>query len=191
VTGEAFVPGPPALSLSSSSTDTPVGRLTLVAGDAGLTRVLWPGEPSPAGVAPGPHPVLAAAERQIAEYFAGARAAFDLPLALGGTAFQRGAWLELLSVPFATTRTYGAQARRLGRPNGARAVGAANARNPLPIVLPCHRLVGAGGALTGFAGGLEVKRALLEHEARVQAGGAAASAGSARTRTSPAPRPRT
>jgi methylated-DNA-[protein]-cysteine S-methyltransferase len=185
------VPGPPALSLSSISTDTPVGRLTLVAGDAGLTRVLWPGEPSPAGVAPGSHPVLAAAERQIAEYFAGARAAFDLPLALGGTAFQRSAWLDLQTVLFATTRTYGDQARRLGRPNGARAVGAANARNPLPIVLPCHRLVGAGGALTGFAGGLEVKGALLEHEARVQAGAAAASAGSARTRTSPAPRPRT
>jgi methylated-DNA-[protein]-cysteine S-methyltransferase len=191
VPAEPSVPGPPALALSSCLADTPVGRLTLIAGDGGLSRVLWPGESPPGPVSPGSHPLLAEAERQLQEYFAGTRTAFALALDLGGTAFQRSAWRALQSIPFGTTRTYGEQARRLGRTNGARAVGAANARNPVPIVLPCHRLVGAGGALTGFAGGLDLKRALLEHEARVHAGGAAAWAGSARTRRSPAPRPRT
>jgi methylated-DNA-[protein]-cysteine S-methyltransferase len=167
---------------------TPVGRLTLVAGDAGLCRVLWPGEVPPPEARPGADPVLGTAAAQLEEYFAGARTAFDLPLDLAGTAFQRRAWLELAAIPYGTTRSYGAQARRLGRPRAARAVGAANARNPVPIVLPCHRLVGARGALTGFAGGLEVKRALLAHEARVAGAGAA---GTSRTRTSPAPRPRT
>jgi methylated-DNA-[protein]-cysteine S-methyltransferase len=166
--------------------DTPVGRLTLVASDAGLRRVLWPGEAPPAGARPGPQPVLDAAAAQLEQYFAGTRTAFDLPLELAGTAFQRRAWLELAAIPYGTTRSYGAQAERLGRPGAARAVGAANARNPLPVVLPCHRLVGARGALTGFAGGLEVKRALLAHEARVAG---AAAAGTSRTRTSPA-RPR-
>jgi methylated-DNA-[protein]-cysteine S-methyltransferase len=166
--------------------DTPVGRLALVAGDAGLRRVLWPGEAPPEGADAGPHPVLDAAATQLEEYFAGDRTAFELPLDLAGTAFQRRAWLELAAIPYGTTRSYGAQAERLGRPGAARAVGAANARNPLPIVLPCHRLVGARGALTGFAGGLEVKRALLAHEARVAGAGAA---GTSRTRRSPA-RPR-
>lgn len=160
---------------------TPVGRLTLVAGDAGLRRVLWPAEAPPPEARPGTDPVLAAAAAQLGEYFAGARTRLDLPLDLAGTAFQRRAWLALTAIPYGTTRSYGAQARRLGRPGAARAVGAANARNPLPIVLPCHRLVGARGALTGFAGGLEVKRALLAHEARVAAAGAA---GTSRTRTS-------
>ena len=166
--------------------DTPVGLLTLVAGDAGLRRLLWPGEPAPAAADPGVHPVLAAATAQLDEYFAGARTAFELPLDLAGTAFQRRAWLELAAIPYGTTRSYSAQAERLGRPGAARAVGAANARNPLPIVLPCHRLVGARGALTGFAGGLAVKHALLAHEARVAG---AAAAGTSRMRTSPA-RPR-
>jgi methylated-DNA-[protein]-cysteine S-methyltransferase len=185
------VAGRPAPTLWSCCADTPVGRLTLIAGDSGVSRVLWPGEAVPGGVKPGSHPVLADTEHQIGEYFAGTRTAFELPLDLRGTAFQRSAWLALQSIPFATTRTYGAQARRLGRPDGARAVGSANARNPLPIVLPCHRLIGARGALTGFAGGLEVKRALLEHEARMQARAGEASAGSARMRTSRVPRQRT
>ena len=163
--------------------ETPVGRLTLVAGDAGLRRVLWPGEAPPVGAEPGTDPVLDAAIAQLEEYFAGARKAFDLPLDLAGTAFQRRAWLELAAIPYGATRSYGAQAQRLGRPGAARAVGAANARNPLPIVLPCHRLVGARGALTGFAGGLEVKRALLAYEARA-AGAGGGAAGTSRTRTS-------
>jgi methylated-DNA-[protein]-cysteine S-methyltransferase len=170
---------------------TPIGTLTLVAGDAGLRAVLWPGEASPAGAAEAPDDaVLAAAAEQIRAWFAGERTAFDLPLDLSAaTGFQRRAWLALAAIPYATTRTYGAQARALGAPRAARAVGAANGRNPLPIVLPCHRLVGADGSLTGFGGGLDVKRALLEHEAATAA--RAAAADSARTRTSRAPRRRT
>jgi methylated-DNA-[protein]-cysteine S-methyltransferase len=169
---------------------TPIGTLTLVAGDAGLRAVLWPGEASPAGAAEAPDDaVLAAAAEQIRAWFAGERTAFDLPLDLGAaTAFQRREWLALAEIPYGETRSYGEQARRLGVPRAARAVGAANGRNPLSIVLPCHRLVGADGALTGFSGGLDVKRALLDHEAATAAA-RAASAGSARTRTSRA-RPR-
>jgi methylated-DNA-[protein]-cysteine S-methyltransferase len=172
--------------------DSPVGPLTLVATDAGLRAVLFAREAAPddaAEVALDADPVLAVAAAQLREWFAGERTAFDIPLDLAAaTAFQRRAWLALAEIPYGETRSYGEQARILGVPRAARAVGAANGRNPLSIVLPCHRLVGAGGALTGFSGGLEVKRALLDHEAATAAA-RAASAGSARTRTSPA-RPR-
>ena len=170
--------------------DTPIGALTLVGSGAGLRAVLFAGAAPPPGAAPGPHPVLDEAARQLRDWFAGVRTAFDLPLDLDqATPFQRRAWLALAAIPYATTRSYGEQARLLGAPRAARAVGAANGRNPLPIVLPCHRLVGADGALTGFGGGLEVKRALLEHEAATAA--RAGAAGSARTRTSRARPPRT
>ncbi len=173
--------------------ESPVGPLTLVASDDGLRAMLFACEESPAGaveVAAADDPVLAAAAAQLREWFAGTRTAFDLPLDLGGaTAFQRRAWLALAEIPYATTRSYGEQARELGVPRAARAVGAANGRNPLSIVLPCHRLVGAGGALTGFSGGLDVKRALLDHEAATAA--RAGAADTSRTRTSRAPRPRT
>jgi methylated-DNA-[protein]-cysteine S-methyltransferase len=147
---------------------TPVGTLTLVGGDAGLRAALFAGE---AGSAPGepPHPVLAAARRQLGEYFAGRRSAFELPLDLAGTEFQRRVWRALAEIPFGATTTYGELARRLGRPLAARAVGAANASNPVSIVLPCHRVVGAHGGLVGYGGGLDAKRALLAHEARVLA----------------------
>ena len=169
--------------------DTPIGPLTLVASDAGLRAVLFAGQAPPPGAA-GEGPVLDAAALQLREWFAGDRTAFDLPLDLAGaTPFQRRAWLALAQIPYATTRSYGAQARALGAPHAARAVGAANGRNPLPIVLPCHRLVGANGALTGFGGGIDVKRALLAHEAATAA--RAAAAGTSRTRTSPAPPRRT
>ena len=102
---------------------------------------------------------------QLGEYFAGARMAFDLPLDLQGTPFQRQAWLALAESPYGETVSYAEQAVRLGRPSAVRAVGAANGRNPVPIVLPCHRVVGSDGSLTGFGGGLDVKRALLDHEA--------------------------
>ncbi len=170
---------------------TPIGTLTLVATDDGLREIRFAGRPPPDGAAEAPGDrVLAEAARQLGEWFAGERTAFDLPLDLGAaTAFQRRAWLALAEVPYATTRSYGEQADRLGAPRAARAVGAANGRNPLPVVLPCHRLVGADGSLTGFGGGLDVKRALLDHEAATAA--RAAGAGSARTRRSRAPRPRT
>lgn len=142
--------------------ETPIGTLGLVASDAGLRRVYFDG----GRVAPeGASPVLDEARRQLQEYFAGDRIAFELPLDLDGTDFQRRCWLALATIPYGQTVSYGEQARRLGLgPASARAVGAANGQNPLPIVLPCHRVVGADGSLTGFGGGLATKRLLLEHE---------------------------
>src|SRR5204862_1005877 len=109
--------------------------------------------------------VLDAAAAQLACYFAGDLTAFDLPLDLQGSEFQRRCWLALTTIPYGQTVSYGEQARRLGfGPEKARAVGAANGQNPLPLVLPCHRVIGADGSLTGFGGGLSMKRFLLEHE---------------------------
>ena len=149
--------------------DTPIGKLTVVAADTGIRRILWDGEAPPEGSIEGAGSILDSAVTQIREYFAGTRTTFDLPLDLGGTPFQQKVWLELGSIPFGTTITYGEQARRVGRPQAARAVGAANGRNPVPVVLPCHRVIGSGGALTGFGGGLDTKRSLLRHEADVLA----------------------
>ncbi len=149
---------------------SPFGTLTLVASHAGLRAVLWPGDdPRRAGLAgdglrPGDEPLLTRARDQLDGYFQGTRTSFDLPLDLGGTPFQQVVWRALAEIPYAETRTYAEQAVRVGRPTAVRAVGAANGRNPLSIVLPCHRVVGSDGSLTGFAGGLGVKRALLEHE---------------------------
>jgi methylated-DNA-[protein]-cysteine S-methyltransferase len=146
--------------------ETPIGTLTLAGGDAGL-RMVWFGAQNPhwATESTGPlHPVLAEAVRQLEEYFAGRRTAFDLPLDVRGPDFQRQAWLALASIPYGRTVSYSEQARRIGAPGAARAVGAANGRNPLPVILPCHRVIGANGALTGFGGGLGAKRWLLEHE---------------------------
>lgn len=150
-------------------TETPVGRLTLVATADGLAAVLWendrPGRVPLALDAEEPaHPVLLAAERQLMEYFAGDRRTFELPYDIAGTPFQRAVWRALIAIPFGETRSYGDIAAALGRPGAARAVGAANARNPLSIVAPCHRVVGSTGKLTGFAGGLEAKAALLALE---------------------------
>jgi methylated-DNA-[protein]-cysteine S-methyltransferase len=157
--------------LVSTTIETPIGTLTLVASDAGLRAVLWPDD-DPARVRLGErvedatHPVLAAAARQLAEYFRGDRTEFDLPLDPVGTEFQRAAWDALGRIPFGTTISYGEQAARMGDRRKARAVGAANGRNPLSIVVPCHRVVGATGSLTGFAGGVDTKAWLLAHEQR-------------------------
>jgi len=110
--------------------------------------------------------VLRRAAAQLAEYFAGARRDFDVPLAPRGTGFQQRVWRELAKIPYGQTRSYGELARSLGRPTASRAVGAANGRNPISILVPCHRVVAGTGALTGYAGGLAAKRWLLEHEAR-------------------------
>ena len=110
------------------------------------------------------NPILLEAERQLREYFAGSRTRFELPLDPSGTDFQRQVWRELLKIPFGETRSYVEIARRIGSPRAARAVGAANGRNPISIVAPCHRVVGANGALTGFAGGLDAKARLLALE---------------------------
>jgi len=142
--------------------DTPIGPLGLVASDTGLRTVLFDGARIRSE---GCSAVLAEAERQLDAYFAGELVRFDLPLELDGTDFQQRCWLGLRSIPYGQTVSYGEQARRLGLgPDSARAVGAANGQNPLPIVLPCHRVIGANGSLTGFGGGLHVKRFLLEHE---------------------------
>lgn len=151
---------------------SPLGPLRLVASGDALVAIWLPDHVLPPGGAAldapgGDAPVLAEAAAQLAAYFAGRRLAFDLPLAPRGTPFQRRVWDELRRIPPATTIGYGELARRIGRPHAARAVGTANARNPLSIVVPCHRVIGAGGALTGYAGGLAAKRWLLEHEARV------------------------
>jgi methylated-DNA-[protein]-cysteine S-methyltransferase len=142
--------------------DTPIGPVGLVASATGLAAVLFDGHRVRAE---GGSPILDEASRQLRSYFDGDLVSFELPLELHGTDFQRRCWLALASIPYGRTVSYGEQARRLGLgPDAARAVGAANGRNPLPIVLPCHRVIGADGSLTGFGGGLETKRFLLEHE---------------------------
>lgn len=157
--------------LFETNVASPVGALRLVAGDAGLVAILWEND-DPARVPLGPaiaradHPVLSETARQLGAYFAGDQRTFDLPLDARGTDFQKSVWAELSRIPFGETRSYADLARAIGRPSAVRAVGAANGRNPISIVIPCHRVIGTNGALTGFAGGLEAKRALLTHERR-------------------------
>ncbi|MBT9254121.1 methylated-DNA--[protein]-cysteine S-methyltransferase [Phycicoccus sp. MAQZ13P-2] len=144
---------------------SPVGALELVADGDALVAIRFDAEGPLDDEVLGAHPVLVAARRQLAEYFAGERTVFDLPLRPEGTEFRRRVWRELALVPWGRTTTYGALAARLGLPPGAsRAVGAANGANPLPVVLPCHRVVGSDGTLTGYAGGLERKAFLLHLE---------------------------
>lgn len=155
------------MSIRYREIDSPVGTLTLAAGDAGLHAIEFPQDSSPLprdDWQEGDHPLLDRAQAQLDEYFAGRRRRFDLPLAPLGTAFQRQVWSALADIPFGHTVSYAQLATQLGRPRATRAVGAANGRNPLPIVLPCHRVIGANGALTGFSGGLPTKRFLLELE---------------------------
>jgi methylated-DNA-[protein]-cysteine S-methyltransferase len=142
---------------------SPLGPLLLTGGDDGVTRVLLDGpDPAPGWVRDDAR--FTETARQLGEYFAGERTAFDLPLRATGTAFEQRVWDELRDIPYGETTSYGAIARRLGHPRAARAVGRANGRNPLAIVVPCHRVIGASGALTGYAGGLDRKRALLALE---------------------------
>lgn len=148
---------------------SPVGTLKIVASDQGVKAILWEKD-SPRRVPlqcltekPG-HPVLRAAEKQLREYFGGQRDRFDLKLDVTGTPFQLKVWHALLRIPYGETRSYGDIARQVGNPRAVRAVGAANGRNPVCIVTPCHRVIGANGKLTGFAGGLPVKEYLLEME---------------------------
>lgn len=149
--------------------DSPVGKLLLTATPRGLGGLWilggkhcpaiqgeWQNDPRP----------FATATVQLAEYFAGTRLSFDLPLDAIGTGFQHEAWTALLGIPHGQTRTYQQQAVAIGRPAAVRAVGTANGRNPISIIVPCHRVIGANGALTGFGGGLGAKQWLLAHEAR-------------------------
>lgn len=152
-------------TLMMMTIDSPLGRLRLVANEGELTGVYLPVQTAP-GAPEGRMRVLERAAAQLAEYFAGERREFDVPLGPRGTAFQQRVWGQLGRIPFGETRSYGELAHALGRPSASRAVGAANGRNPISILVPCHRVIAGSGALTGYAGGLDAKRWLLAHEAR-------------------------
>ena len=156
-------------SLSYMFMSSPVGELQLVADEQALRAVLWECEASNR-VKLGEmrehlqHPILLQAQQQLSEYFAGKRQTFDLPLAFYGTAFQMKVWNALLSIPYGETRSYKDIAAQIGNIKAVRAVGAANGRNPISIIAPCHRVIGASGKLVGFAGGLDRKQILLTIE---------------------------
>lgn len=150
--------------------DTPIGSI-LIAGDTeAIRRIAFPKNGKPVRPEPGwEHSArgpVGEAIRQLREYFAGRRTGFDLPLAPEGTPFQRAVWRQVQEIPYGGTISYGELARRVGNPKASRAVGSANGANPIPIVIPCHRVIGADGKLGGFGGGLPVKQALLELETR-------------------------
>lgn len=153
-----------------SKMDSPVGVLTLVADERALLAVLWeddkPGRVKLGAMEEKRNEVLETAERELGEYFAGKRREFSVPLRFSGTDFQKRVWNALLEIPYGETRSYAWIAERVESPKAVRAVGAANGRNPLSIIAPCHRVVGKDGGLTGFAGGLGVKAKLLDLEKR-------------------------
>lgn len=154
------------MSLVYKIVESPVGKLKVVASDKGLVAILWQND-KPSRVRLGEltenprHPILLKAEKQLAEYFAGKRKEFSIALDMRGTDFQKNVWEALLAIPFGETRSYGQLAKQLGNPQASRAVGAANGKNPLSIVVPCHRVIGSTGKLTGFAGGMQTKAQLL------------------------------
>lgn len=157
------------MTLACKIIPSPVGELRLIASLDGLVAILWE---STISVDSGPrqevrdeqHPLLLKVDRQLGEYFAGKRREFSIALDMRGTRFQKDVWEALLEIPFGETRSYRQIASRLGNPRATRAVGAANGRNPIPIVVPCHRVIGSNGKLTGFGGGLETKDFLLNLE---------------------------
>lgn len=159
------------MTLFRTTVPSPVGVLRLVASDAGLVAILWPDD-DPRRVRLGSavedpdHPILIETVRQLAGYFAGTLTRFTVPLDFRGTEFQREVWAALLTIPFGETRSYGEIAVQIGRPTASRAVGAANGRNPISIIAPCHRVIGSTGKLIGFAGGLVAKQTLLAIERR-------------------------
>ena len=154
------------MTLSHLHFPTPVGRLKLVASEHGLMAILWENDDPKRvrldeTVEDANHTILREIARQLDDYFARRRRIFDLPLAFNGTDFQKQVWQALLTIPYGETRTYGQLATQLGKPSASRAVGAANGKNPISIIAPCHRVIGGNGKLTGFAGGLEAKAYLL------------------------------
>lgn len=162
--------------LHQTTMQTPIGELVLVASESGLREIRLPlGDRRDRRRDVGETPVLAETRRQLEEYFRGARREFDLPLEVDGSPFQREVWDALARIPYGVTESYGQLAQRVGRPGAARAVGGANGRNPLPIVVPCHRVIGASGALTGYGGpsqeGIAMKRWLIDHETAAVAAG--------------------
>lgn len=169
--GHCYRPDPESAVMSYTfiTLPSPVGELKLVANGLRLAAILWEND-KPNRVRLGPmteghdNPILIRTARQLEEYFSGTRDCFDLELDFAGTDFQKKVWVALLTIPFGETRTYSQIAEQIGSPSAVRAVGAANGRNPISIVAPCHRVIGASGKLTGFAGGLEAKERLLTLE---------------------------
>ena len=160
------------ISIVQARYESPLGPMILAATPRGLAGVWFEGQrhlPDSAGWAQEPeHVILRQAQAQLEEYFAGKRNAFDLPLDLqGGTLFQQSVWQALLAIPRGNTTSYGLLSQRIGQPSAVRAVAAAIGRNPLSIVIPCHRVLGSNGSLTGYAGGLERKTALLQLEGAI------------------------
>lgn len=155
--------------------DTPIGRLLLVADEQGLRCIDFPSDEQDARIEAGwrrDRRFLQPAIDQLNAYFAGDLRAFDLALAAAGTPFRHKVWDELVRIPYGETISYGELARRIRQPSASRAVGLANGANPIPIIVPCHRVIGANGQLTGFGGGLPIKRWLLDHERRHAPGAA-------------------
>ena len=157
------------MNLAYKVMESPVGKRKLVASDQALVAVLWEKESARRVrlselVANDRHPVLLKTERQLGEYFSGKRRTFSIDLEMRGTCFQKDVWGALLAIPFGETRSYAQVAKQLGNPRAMRAVGAANGKNSISIIVPCHRVMGASGKLTGFAGGLEAKAQLLRSE---------------------------
>lgn len=146
------------------SFSSPFGPLRLVEGEAGLTQLLFPGQAPPEGAAPGGSPLLRRAALELEEYFSGRRKTFTVPMQPAGTPFQQLVWAALRIIPYGRTVSYRDIAAQIGKPAAVRAVGQANGRNPLPILIPCHRVIAADGSLGGYAFGLEVKRKLLALE---------------------------
>jgi len=149
--------------------ESPQGRMLIVADDEALSGVYFEGQKYHPALASdwrhdAQHAPLRQATRELGEYFAGGRQHFEVPLSPEGTAFQRAVWQAIAAVPFGSTISYVELARRAGRPGSARAAGTATGRNPLSVIVPCHRILGSDGSLTGYAGGLDRKRALLTHE---------------------------
>lgn len=154
--------------------ESPIGRLMIATDDAGLRAIEFPENRHPVRREgewrEGRHPWLDEAGRQLGDYLTGARQGFDLPLAPRGSDFQMRVWQALRSIPFGTTWSYAQLARKIGQASAVRAVGTANGRNPLPIIVPCHRVIGADGSLTGFGGGLPTKAFLLRLEGALPEG---------------------
>ncbi|MBO1679445.1 methylated-DNA--[protein]-cysteine S-methyltransferase [Bittarella massiliensis (ex Durand et al. 2017)] len=144
--------------------ESPIGPLGVGEEDGAITLILFAGQQPPEGYREGETPLLREAWEQLERYFAGELRQFSLPLAPAGTPFQQAVWRALEEIPYGETCSYGEIARRVGRPQASRAVGGANHRNPIPIVIPCHRVIGAGGTLTGYGGGLDRKGLLLDLE---------------------------
>lgn len=154
--------------MNTLTVSTPIGDLQLVSDGQSLVKIAFPGQHQQDDGDSKEDAALATAARQLGEFFDGRRRQFDLPLAPSGTQFQREVWSQLATIPYGEVRSYRDIAAGIGRPAAVRAVGAANGRNPLPLVVPCHRVIGADGSLTGFAGGLERKRQLLVLEGYLQ-----------------------